>query len=199
MESRASRLLRGIILGSVATLLAALSHTWAGGLVPGTLALVLGGVFASAVGVAAVGRRRTSLVRTVAGVGIAQLAFHLVFSLLSTGGTVVSTAGHHHATAAILTAPADAVAQGGIAMWMAHLVAGVLTVAYLRRLEALVWALIARVGGFLVRVLEVRPEPVAVPRTLVASRPMPRPRSILGASIARRGPPVLLGARLVLA
>lgn len=195
MESRASRLLRGMMLGSIATLLAALSHSWAGGVVPGPLALVLGAVFASAVGVAAVGsRRRTTLVRTSVGVAIGQLAFHLVFSLLGAGGGVIMTAGHHPSVAAIVASPGDAIERGGAAMWIAHLAAGVLTVAYLRHLESLVWALLARLGGYPTRALDVRIIPATAPRTIAAvANELPRLPLLLADAIARRGPPV--GAR----
>lgn len=191
MESRASRLLRGMMLGSVATLLAALSHSWGGGVAPGQLSLVLGAVFASAVGVIAVGRRRrTSLLRTSIGVALSQLAFHLVFSLIGTGGGVVMTAGHHPSVASIAASPGEAIERGGAAMLLAHLAAGALTVAYLRRLESLVWALIARLGGYAVRALDVRAVPATAPRTIapVAVR-APRRPLLLTDAITRRGPP----------
>lgn len=199
MTPRAARLLRGALLGTVATLLAAVSHAAGGGPVPGGLALVLGCVFATAVGTIVLGRveagRRGSPVRTAVAVGIAQLAFHLGFSLLGTGGAVHSTGGHHHALLTVAADPATAIAQGGAGMWLAHLVAAVATVLYLRHLEGRVWAVLARLGGFLLRALGIRmpqlhaphPRP-AVSRTLVAAS------AWLRDAIARRGPPAVLGA-----
>ncbi len=192
MESRASRLLRGTLLGSLATLLAALSHTWAGGHVPGLLALLLGAAFASAVGTIAIGpRRRTSLLRTSVGVGIGQLAFHLVFSLIGTGGSVALGSGHH-ATATITVLPTDAVDESGAAMWLAHALAGVATITYLRRLEALVWSLLARVGGFVLRALEVQALPATALRIRISAA-APAARGVAAPStISRRGPPAIL-------
>lgn len=194
MESRASRLLRGTLLGSLATLLAAVSHAWAGGHVPDVLSLVLGGVFAAAVGTIAIGsRRRTSLLRTVLGVGIGQLAFHLVFSLLGTSAGVVAGTGHH-ASAVLAAAPAETLEQGGAAMWIAHAIAGLATVVYLRRLEALVWGLISRAGGFLLRGVEAVPLPVAAARLRIAGT-APVAHGLRAAdAIARRGPPAVLPA-----
>lgn len=199
MTPRAARLLRGALLGTVATLLAALSHAAGGGAVPGALALVLGGVFATAVGTVALGRveagRRSSLVRTSVSVAVAQLAFHLGFSLLATGAAVRSTGGHHHALVSIAADPAAAVAQGGVGMWLAHLIAAVATVLYLRHLEGRVWAVLARVGGVLLRVLGIRmpQQPAHRPRPALFRTLLPAP-VLLRDAIARRGPPAALGA-----
>lgn len=194
MTPRASRLLRGTLLGSTATLLAALSHSWAGGVVPDPLALALGAVFASAVGTVAVGRRG-SLVRTAVAVAIGQLAFHLAFSLLGSGASVVAHAGHHASVAAIVADPSAAVARGGAAMWLAHLTAGVLTVLYLRHLERRVWSLLSRVGWRVVAALGIR---VPAPRTPRSAIALVSPRTLraspLRGAIALRGPPVLASA-----
>lgn len=193
MTPRASRLLRGTLLGSVATLLAALSHSWAGGTVPGPLALGLGAVFAAAVGTVAVGRRG-SLLRTAVAVAVGQLAFHLAFSLLGGGASVVGHAGHHASVAAIVADPSSAVARGGAAMWLAHLAAGVLTVLYLRHLERRVWELLARLGWRVVAALGIR-VPAATPRAAVAVGRLPLRRvAPLRGAIALRGPPQLVSA-----
>ena len=191
MTPRASRLLRGTLLGSVATLLAALSHTWAGGVVPGVLALTLGAVFASAVGVAAVGRRG-SLRGTAIAVAIGQFAFHLAFSLLGSGASVSTAAsGHHHAMPSITASPLEAVERGGVWMWLAHLAAGALTVLYLRHLERRLWSVLARLGWRLVASLGIA---VPAPRvsgqraTAFASRVLTAV-PLRGGS-ALRGPPL---------
>ncbi|MGN6273587.1 MAG: hypothetical protein ACTHMQ_10930 [Protaetiibacter sp.] len=199
MTPRAARLLRGALLGTVATLLAALSHAAGGGPVPSALALVLGGVFATAVGTIALGRvaagRRSSLVRTSVAVGIAQLAFHLGFSLLATGASVHLSGGHHHGLVSIAADPAAAIAQGGAGMWLAHLLAAIATVLYLRHLEGRVWAVLARVGGILLRVLGIRmpQQPAHPPRPAVSRTPLPV-SVLLRDAIARRGPPAALRA-----
>ncbi len=199
MTPRAARLLRGALLGTVTTLLAAVSHAAGGGPVPSGLALLLGSVFATGVGTIILGRleagRRSSPVRTALAVGVAQLAFHLGFSLLGTGGAVSSTGAHHHALLAIAADPAAAIAQGGVGMWVAHVAAAGATVLYLRHLEGRVWAVLARFGGFLVRVLGIRmpQQPALQPRPAVC-RTLPRASTLLRDAIARRGPPVVLGA-----
>lgn len=195
MTPRASRLLRGTLLGSVATLLAALSHSWAGGAVPDPLALALGAVFASFVGTVAVGRRG-SLTRTAVAVAIGQLAFHLVFSLLGSGAAVSGAAGPHahHVMPTITANPLEAVERGGAWMWLAHVAAGVLTVLYLRHLERRVWSVLAGSALRALRVLDLAP--AAMPAAPGA--PLSAPAALHGVrlrhAISRRGPPLLVGA-----
>lgn len=192
MTPRASRLLRGTLLGSVATLLAALSHTWAGGVVPGALALTLGAVFAGAVGVIVVGRRG-SLVRTAIAVAIGQLAFHLVFSLLGSGASVTSAAsGHSHGMPSITASPLEAVERGGAWMWVAHLAAGALTVLYLRHLERRLWSVLARLGWRLVATLGiVVPAPRVPVRMATGAAPLMLTAAPLRGGSALRGPPLV--------
>ncbi len=196
MSPRAARLLRGALLGGVATVLAAASHLVAGGPAPAGVALLLGGVFATAVGTVAVGRAREgrralTLPRTIAGVAVSQLAFHLVFSLLGQGASV-AVSGHHGGLVALASDPGAAVVQGGAGMWAAHLVAGVLTVLYLRHLEGRVWAVLARFGGFLVRaLLIVTASAPDAPRMPLARPVRDGAASALLAAISRRGPPAV--------
>src|SRR3954470_230067 len=83
--ARAQRLARGWIVGLVATTVAAVSHSLAGGYQPGALSFVTALVFAGMLGTVVIGRR-PSLPRLTIAVGMSQLAFHLVFSLLGSGG-----------------------------------------------------------------------------------------------------------------
>ena len=199
MTPRAARLLRGMLLGTVATLLAALSHAAGGGATPSGLSLVVGAVFATAVGTIAVGRitvgRALGRTRTVVAVGIAQLAFHLGFSLLGTGAAVSTSGPHHHALFALAADPGVAIAQGGGAMWLAHLATATLTVLYLRHLERRVWAVLARFGGYLLRAFGIRmpQQPAHRPRPAV-SRAVRVVGALLDDAIARRGPPALARA-----
>src|SRR3954466_15582977 len=85
MAARAQRLARGWIVGLVATTVAAVSHSLAGGYQPGALSFGTALVFAGLLGTAVIGRR-PPLPRLGAAVGVSQLAFHLLFSLLG-GGT----------------------------------------------------------------------------------------------------------------
>lgn len=199
MTPRAARLSRGAVLGTVATVLAAVSHLSGGGPAPSAVALVLGAAFATAVGTIAVGPARGArgipLPRLLAGVAVAQLAFHLVFSLLGQGAAVTSSGAHHHELFALVADPSAAIAQGGGAMWIAHLVAGVATVLYLRHLERRAWAVLARLGRFVLRALVIRVRPAAPTRARIVGAPVHRPASaLLRDAIRRRGPPILLPA-----
>lgn len=199
MSPRAARLLRGTLLGSVATVLAAVSHIVGGGHAPSGLALMLGLVFATFVGTVAVGRvaagRPVGIWRTVIAVGIAQLSFHAGFSLLGTGAAVSASGHRHHAVFAIAADPAGALAQGGSAMWLSHLGAAALTVLYLRHLERRVWAVLARLGGVLLRACGIRmPHPARRPLRLAVSREPGAASAVLRDAIARRGPPAVLHA-----
>ena len=193
MTPRAARLLRGTLLGGVATLVAAVSHLVGGGAAPSGLALLAGGVFAALVGTLAVGRDAGAAplgrIRTIAGVALAQLAFHLGFSLLGTGAAVTSSGAHHHELFAIAAGPASA-SPAGAGMWFAHLAAGGLTVLYLRRLEAHAWGLLTRLGRFALRTLGIRmpATPARTPRP-AACRTRTAASARLRDAIARRGPP----------
>lgn len=197
MNPRAARLLRGSLLGSLATLLAALSHSWAGGQIPGPLALTLGTVFAVAVSTILVGRRvsgrRTALWRVMLAVGIGQLAFHLVFSLLATGAAVSGAS--HHGVIAIAADPAAAIERGGAWMWVAHIAAGALTVLYVRHLEHVVWELVRRlVVRALTTLAVVRVSFDGAGAPIAVSREA-RPRGWMPwHAIDRRGPPSLASA-----
>lgn len=200
MTSRQQRVLRGAAWASVATLLAATSHTVAGGPAPSLLLVAAMAVLLTPV-TAAVAGPRPGLGRLTLAVAAAQVTFHAVFDLLGapTGqGAVTSGTGPHahHGASALL----HAVAVGGgthpegWGMILAHAVAGLITVALLWRGERVVRAIAAGTDALLRR--------VAVPRVPVAVRP-PRPvpapprcapASALLSAVSRRGPPVALGA-----
>jgi len=198
VHTRGERLARGWLVGAFATGVAAVSHTLAGGYRPDPLGLVVGVVFAGMLGTLAIGRR-PSLPRLAIAVGGSQLAFHLLFSLLGSdnrtsphvedptampgmhmdmGGPLAPVAVHDHL--------GHLVDPG---MWLAHAVAGVLTIWFLRRAERAVWGMLRRL---VVRLLVlVRPVPVARP----AAVPLARPRALRPgrhvAALPLRGPPVL--------
>ena len=85
MPARAQRLARGWIVGLIATTVAAVSHTLAGGYQPGALSVGTALIFAGMLGTLVIGRR-PSLARLAIAVGVSQFAFHLLFSELGTGG-----------------------------------------------------------------------------------------------------------------
>jgi len=205
MPARAQRLARGWIVGLVATTIAAVSHSLAGGYQPGVLSFGTALVFAGMLGTFVIGRR-PSLPRLSVAVGVSQLAFHLLFSLLGSGATAGSSApdsrfgmtgmagmGVSPAPAPVAMSEHDHIADPG--MWIAHAIAAVLTVVFLRHAELAVWTMLTRLG----RVLATRLTVVLVP---VASSGVPRiparPNLVRGpverllvASVSRRGPPLL--------
>lgn len=201
MPARAQRLARGWIVGLVATTVAAVSHTLAGGYQPGALSLGTALIFAGILGTLIIGRR-PSLPRLAIAVGVSQFAFHLLFSELGTGGrsSFVSVgtgmSGMSMMNDATVAAP---VAMGGHdhladpGMWIAHAFAAVLTILFLRHAELAVWSMLTRLGHVLASRLTVvvAPAPVAravrLPVEPEVARPEPR---LLSASASRRGPPL---------
>lgn len=161
---------------------------------------MLAGIFATAVGTVAVGRHATKplgRIRLIAGVLVAQLAFHHVFSLLGTGARVTASGTPHHPLFRIAEPDASGTATsaldaGSIGMLLAHLLAAGVTALYLRHLERQVWAVLYRFGGFLLRALGIRMRlPVAgMPRLATFRVRVLAPAVVLG-SISRRGPPAI--------
>lgn len=129
MNPRASRTLRGVAAGTVATLVAAASHGLGGGGFPGVAALALALAF-SAIASIALGGRRMPTARLAASVTISQLAFHVVFSTLGGAGEVIVAAGHH-GDVRVSTA-AESMAHASPLMWLAHGIAAAVTVAAMR-------------------------------------------------------------------
>lgn len=184
MQSRASRVARGWIAGSFATGIAATSHGVADGAAPSILALTVSLVFAGILGTFVIGRK-PSLPRLTAIVAGSQLGFHLLFSALTPGA--VAPAGHHGV--ATLLEPASGHHGTSSPMWIAHAVAMLATLWFLRGAEVAVWRMLRdamRIIRF--RIPVVQPHPQA---TLALSAEAPRhPAPALFLSIiSRRGPP----------
>lgn len=203
--ARAQRLARGWIVGLVATTVAAVSHTLAGGYQPAVLSFGTALVFAGMLGTFVIGRR-PSLPRLSIAVGLSQLAFHLLFSLLGTGGAAaVSPSPSMDGMAGMSDMSAPVVPFSGVTtghnhladpgMWIAHALAAALTILFLRRAELAVWTMLMRLGRVLATRLTTVPVPVAsggVPRIPgwpdLARRPR---RRLFVTSALRRGPPLL--------
>ncbi|CAN5520587.1 hypothetical protein BH10ACT6_BH10ACT6_01690 [soil metagenome] len=197
MHARAQRLARGWIVGLVTTTVAAVSHSLAGGYRPGILSFGMALVFAGLFGTAVIGRR-PSLPRLSVAVGVSQLAFHLLFSTLGSGsGTSVSPGGGMADMSAMGGANPTALAASGHdhladpAMWIAHALAAVLTIVFLRHAELAVWSMLTRVlARATAMIVPVLTAPVVARST---DRPSVRPlvSRVLVASVSRRGPPLL--------
>jgi len=191
VQTRAERLARGWLIGAFATGVAAASHTLAGGYRPDALGLAVGVVFSGMLGAVAIGRR-PSLPRLVAAVAGSQLAFHVLFSVLGAGpraGTATTPGMHMDMTVA---APAGADHLGHLldpGMWLAHAVAGLLTVWFLRCAERAVWSMLRRL---VVRLLLLaRPVPLSLPATAPTDRPRATRPGRHVAALPLRGPPLL--------
>ena len=203
MHARAQRLARGWIVGLVATTVAAVSHSLAGGYRPGILSLGVALVFAGMLGTAVIGLR-PSLPRLAVAVGVSQLAFHLLFSLLGTGAAASSSGsgggmpGMPAMDPSPIPTPLASSAHDHLAdpgMWIAHALAAVLTVLFLRHAELAVWSMLGRLGRVLVTRLTVllAPLPTDAPVRIPAwpTVALARVDRLLVASASRRGPPLL--------
>ena len=196
MPARAQRLARGWIVGLVATTVAAVSHSLAGGYQPGPLSFGAALVFAGLIGTLVISRR-PSLPRLMLAVGVSQLTFHLLFSLLGNGSAGSAEGSGMPGMATMAAAPSPALVASGHdhladpGMWIAHAIAAGLTILFLRKAELAVWAMLSRVIERVVLVatpsiaaLPPRPRPELPPVTRLSSR-------AVTSSTWRRGPPRL--------
>jgi len=222
MTARWARFARGWYIAGFATFVAALSHTVGGGATPGLLPVVVSLAFAGIVCIGLAGRTRT-LWRVAAAVLTSQLIFHGLFSLGAPGGSLQTDApagtlpAHSHAAgSALLSVQSGATTAPGLPgalsvlpmsgmsaapldaalMWLAHLLAAVVTIAALRHGE--------RAFGILVEAARLVVRRVLVAGTLPArSRAahrgpapalafLPRELGVLLSVMRHRGPPATL-------
>lgn len=196
--SRAARTARGTAGVLAASLFAAASHAGGGGEVA-PFALLVTVVLALPVCVALAGRLG-SLWRLALAVTASQFLYHWCFSALGAPAGIAAgalpgpAAGAHSAHLGGLGfIPAVAAGAGAAdaAMWGAHAVAAVLTVALLHRGERAALGLARLIGRALPLAL---PRAVAVPER-TATRPATRPAARLSSrlavlsAISHRGPP----------
>lgn len=202
IPARAQRLARGWLVGLVATTVAAVSHSLAGGYRPGILSFGVALIFAGMLGTAVIGTK-PSLLRLAVAVGGAQLSFHLLFSLLGAGDGAgapsgsTDGAGMAGMTASPVVAPTGMTGHDHLAdpgMWAAHAVAAVLTLLFLRHAELAVWRMVTRLGRVIATRLTVVLAPVAATPARIPSWPsvvLGPVERLLVASASRRGPPLL--------
>jgi hypothetical protein len=177
MQSRWARVGRGAVGAAVATLVAALSHTIAGGVPPTWFGVAVTFVLAASAGSVLAGKS-VSWVRLTVSVGLGQAMFHLLFAGMGTPTPVV----HDHGTALAALAPHDH------AMVWAHVIAGMLTIAALRYGEVAFWALTDALR-FVVRRIELPALPVPAQAPFEGETPALRPLGI-PRLLAGRGPPI---------
>lgn len=180
--------MRGAGASAASTIIAAVSHTLGGGAAPHPLLVLALLVFLTPLAALLVGPR-ASLRRLSSAVLVAQSIFHALFVVLNaTAAPSDLGTGHHHALVLpAITGAAPDVAPDA-AMLVAHLVAAVLTVAWLRRGESLIRAVFHWVRAVLHRRaprLHARwPVPASVARTARVFV-----SAILAGDLALRGPP----------
>ncbi|MGO2747433.1 hypothetical protein [Microbacterium sp.] len=186
MTSRQLRLLRGAAASTVATIIAAVSHTIGGGIAPHPLLILALSVFLTPLAALLVGSR-PSLLRLGGAVLLSQAVFHALFVALNATVTpTIASAGHQHVLS-LGTASGTVAADSG--MLGAHVIAAVFTIALLWRGESMLRA----IGRWVRAVLRARmPHPqVAWPAPPSVSRTARLIIQIIRVGdISRRGPPV---------
>ncbi|KDA04839.1 hypothetical protein DC31_04810 [Microbacterium sp. CH12i] len=190
MTSRQLRLLRGATASSVATIIAAVSHTIGGGTPPHPLLVIALSVFLAPISTLLVGRT-PGLAKLSTAVLVSQVVFHVLFVAL--GATLtpgVAVSGHQH----VLTLPTVAAtlpaASGDAAMAGAHFFAGILTVAMLWRGEQLLRAIARWVRAVLRVRMPQLPADWPIPASLGETTHI-FVSTIRVGDISLRGPPLL--------
>ncbi|MDQ0645187.1 hypothetical protein [Microbacterium murale] len=185
MTSRQLRLLRGAAASSIATIIAAVSHTIGGGAPPHPLLVIALSVFLSPLAALLVGRT-PGMARLSAAVVVSQTVFHVLFVVLGATAAPTVSAGHHH----VMTLdPLTSTVTPDAGMLGAHVVAAALTIALLWRGEQLM-RIIARWVHALLRTRMPRLHadwPVPASFAITARNAI---TSLLTGDISRRGPPV---------
>ena len=195
LSSRAARAIRGTVAALIATFVAVVAHSVADGhlVSPMTMLVVL--ILAAPVCVFLAGKK-LSWVRLTLAVSLSQLAFH---GLLSIGlGGIAMPVGHlspGHVHGVVLPASGGSstahVMNGDPRMWIAHVLAMIVTVALLGCGEQIVRALLELTGWRLVARM-LRSAPLRSPRRIVVAVPwrFPAPRLVTRRAWGMRGPPV---------
>lgn len=188
MTNRQLRLLRASAASAVATVVAAVSHTFAGGAAPHPLLVVSVAVFLLPLAAVLIGIR-PSRARTMLTVLVSQALFHALFQLLGapTSAAPGPSGGHTHQLPAL--GPLIPAALPDAAMLAGHLLAAAVTVALFWRGESTVRTIASWVRALLRR--PVRAVPASHPRpSAPAHDPHPTIHAVVTASVSRRGPPV---------
>ena len=192
MNARQLRLLRAAAVSSLATLLAALSHTFGGGAAPHPLLILAVATLLTPLSALLVGSRQ-SRGRVAAAVFVAQAAFHLLFQVLGspTGTDTVSSVGHTHQLSLDLLGPTPSAASLSTMMLFAHAVAAALTTLLAWHGEALLRSVVRWVEAMLQRAAAVVPAEHPRPPRL-RSTLLPSFDAAVFAAAPRRGPPALI-------
>lgn len=205
-RSRQTRALMGLAAAAFSTFIALFSHVAAGGAMPAALGIVGPLVFSTLACVLFAGIG-FSLLRLSLSVGVSQFLFHSMFVLGASGSSTGSAqSGHaaHGLPSAVIALDGSAAMPTGQSatvggwMWVAHLVAAVITVAVLHHAEAIVRHLAAFtefVVASLVSTITVEASPSRGVHGLGAfSRDaLLVPLGIFPSTRSQRGPPAAFG------
>lgn len=186
MSPRHVRTLRGAAAAWIATIVAATSHTLAGGGAPAPALVGILGILASPLAIAFVGRRLSAW-RVGATVVASQALFHTAFAVTA-GADPSAASGHvHHPTlgAAALTAGILPDAP----MLVGHALAAVATILALYCGERMLRALGRGIRSILRRADAPATGPLALLRVAAAIAVVARATGILLSDLSRRGPP----------
>ena len=174
----------------MATTLAAVSHTVAGGSVPHPLLVVAMASFLVPLAAVLLGAR-ASRSRVAATVVVAQTLFHGAFQMLGAPSATAVVSGHQHHLdlSALGTAVSSAAPGSSSLMLLGHLLAAVLTTAALWHGESMVRAIAGWVEARLRRAIPIFRAPHESPAPPIL--PHPRPIAFApSACVSRRGPPL---------
>ena len=196
MGTRWARFARGWLTALFSTLIAALSHTLAGG-TAGTLAIVASLAFSGMLCVGLAGKRPSAM-RLAVSVAGSQLLFHQLFSYLGNPAWD-ATSGHAHGAVAPFAAESTAhvwhPASPSDATWMflAHLAAAALTFLMLRHGERAFWTLTTNARHLVRMLFPAMPGPIAFDAAavleLISQTDVPSRMSGFRSMHRRRGPP----------
>ncbi|KQZ82210.1 hypothetical protein ASD56_15155 [Microbacterium sp. Root166] len=186
MSPRHVRALRGAAAAWIATIVAATSHTLAGGGAPAPVLVATLGILSSPIAVALVGRRLSSW-RAAATVLAAQGLFHLSFALTA-GVDADAMAGHVHSATATGAALPAAWLLPDAPMLIGHVVAAAATVVVLYTGERMLRALGRGIRSVLRRASAIAPRPIVRVR-VVAGAVVAVVRRVRLCDLSRRGPP----------
>lgn len=193
MTSRQLRFLRAAAVSTIATLLAAVSHTLAGGAAPHPLLITAVAAFFVPLSAAVVGGR-PSRARVAAAVVLAQAAFHLIFQLLGApaAGDAAGVGAHVHHLDLSALGPLSPAAGPDALMLSAHLVSAVLTTLLLWHGESVLRTICRWFHAAVRRAATPASAPPAPPRPLRSALLSPLDAAVT-AVVSRRGPPVVVG------
>ncbi len=193
MTPRHVRTLRGVAAAWVATIVAATSHTLAGGGAPAPVLVAVVGVLAWPFGIALIGRR-LSVWHVGAAVVASQLLFHVSFAIAAGADPSAATGHLHHL----------ALDGGGVGasilpdapMLLAHALAAIATLCGLYGGERMLRALGRGVRSVLQRAVVVLRAPRSAPRHVGAGLALVPSLRVVLSDLSRRGPPSLVDAVL---